>query len=223
MNYTCPKCGKKMDLSTEVLINSEYKVVCPQCLCQLHIVGDYAYIPNESLDLDSTVEPSRTINCPHCGHEASTGAHFCPNCGKSFDNPSSTNAVDIAPEDVTVLPPPLPGSDPLFNDVVKFLGGCRSITPMMLRDHFKITDQRANDIIRQLEEAGIIGPYNHGGPRQILIPHTGLYDNYRPIMPGSPMRVPNNNQRQPRRGSIGCFTWFLIIAMMIFLTRACAG
>ncbi len=32
MNYTCPKCGKKMDLSTEVLINSDYKVVCPQCL-----------------------------------------------------------------------------------------------------------------------------------------------------------------------------------------------
>ena len=42
MNYTCPKCGKKMDLSTEVLINSEYKVICPQCLSELHIVGDYA-------------------------------------------------------------------------------------------------------------------------------------------------------------------------------------
>ena len=223
MNYTCPKCGKKMDLSTEVLINSEYKVVCPQCLCQLHIVGDYAYIPNESLDLDSSIEPSRTINCPQCGHEASTSAHFCPNCGKSFDNPTSTNAVDIAPEDVTVLPPPLPGSDPLFDDVVKFLGGCRSITPMMLRDHFKITDQRANDIIRQLEQAGIIGPYNHGGPRQILIPHTGLYANYQPIMPGSPKQVPNNNQRQPRRGGIGCFTWFLIITFIIILTRACVG
>ena len=147
----------------------------------------------------------------------------CPNCGKSFDSPSPTDAVDIAPEDVTVLPPPLPGSDPLFNDVVKFLAGCRSITPMMLRDHFKITDQRANDIIRQLEEAGIIGPYNHGGPRQILIPHTGLYDHYQPIMPGPTRRVPNNNQPQPRPGRIGCFTWFIIITFIIILTRACTG
>ena len=79
MIYTCPKCGKKMDLSSEVLINSDYKVICPQCLCQLQIIGDYAYIPSDSLDLDTTAEPSRTINCPKCGHEASTGAHFCPN------------------------------------------------------------------------------------------------------------------------------------------------
>ena len=85
MIYTCPKCGKKMDLTTEVLINSDYKVICPQCLCTLQIVGDYAYIPHESLELDTSVEPSRTINCPKCGHEASTGAHFCPNCGASFD------------------------------------------------------------------------------------------------------------------------------------------
>ena len=42
MIYICPKCGKKMDLSTEVLINSDYKVICPQCLCKLQIVGDYA-------------------------------------------------------------------------------------------------------------------------------------------------------------------------------------
>ena len=55
MNYTCPKCGKKMDLSTEVLINSEYKVICPQCLSELHIVGDYAYIPHDSLNLDTSV------------------------------------------------------------------------------------------------------------------------------------------------------------------------
>ena len=70
-----------MDLSTEVLINSEYKVICPQCLSQLQIVGDYAYIPHDSLELDSSVEASHAFNCPKCGHEASTGAHFCPNCG----------------------------------------------------------------------------------------------------------------------------------------------
>ena len=70
-----------MDLSTEVLINSNYKVICPQCLCELQIVGDYAYIPHDSLELDTSVEPSHTINCPKCGHEANSNAHFCPNCG----------------------------------------------------------------------------------------------------------------------------------------------
>lgn len=220
MKYTCPKCDKKMDLSSEVLINSNYRAVCPQCLSQLLIVGDYAYIPNDTLELDMDVEPSRTINCPVCGHEASTGAHFCPNCGSSFDaEPVET----LTPEEVTVLPPPMPGRDPLFNDAVRFLANCRAITPMMLRDHFRITEERSQTLLRELEEAGVVGPYNNGGPRQILIPHLGLYDNNRPVMPGSPMQVPNNGKGQPRRGGIGCFTWFLIITFIIFLTRACAG
>lgn len=34
MIYSCPHCGKKMDLSDEALKNSDYKIVCPQCLCQ---------------------------------------------------------------------------------------------------------------------------------------------------------------------------------------------
>ena len=42
MNYTCPKCGKKMDLSVEALIDSQYKVTCPECRSELQIVGDYA-------------------------------------------------------------------------------------------------------------------------------------------------------------------------------------
>ena len=133
---------------------------CPKCGKKMD---------NGSLDLDtSNAKPSQTINCPNCGHEASTGAHFCPNCGKSFDSPSPTDVVDIAPEDVTVMPPPLPGSDPLYQDALQFLAHCHAITPMMLRDHFRISDERAAELIRQLEEGGAIGPYNNGGPRQIL-------------------------------------------------------
>ena len=222
MIYTCPKCGKKMDLSTEVLINSEYKVICPQCLCELHIVGDYAYIPHDALDLDTTVEPSHTINCPKCGHEANSNAHFCPNCGCSFDSQSSsaTTAVDIAPEDVTVLPPPVPNSDPLYNEAVHYLMSCVSITPMMLRDRFHISDERAAELIRQLEAGGVIGPYNNGGPRQILIPHRNLYD-YTP--PQQPMQGSNPRQSGPQPRRIGCFTWILFIMLFIYLMKACGG
>lgn len=220
MIYTCPKCDKKMDLSTEVLINSDYKVICPQCLSRLQIVGDFAYIPDEDLELDTTVEPSRAITCPKCGHEASTGAHFCPNCGTSFDSPgpsASSLTVDDA-EAATVLPPPLPNSDPLYNDAVQFLMTCISITPMMLRDHFQISDERAAELIRQLEAGGIIGPYNNGGPRQILIPHRGLYD-----YPQTHNQTPDQRATLPRGRSHrpGCLTWLALFMFFIILLKAC--
>ena len=218
MIYTCPKCGKKMDLSTEVLINSDYKVICPQCLCQLQIIGDYAYIPHESLELDTTIEPSRTINCPKCGHEASTGAHFCPNCGASFESSAPSTPINTGVEDVTILPPPLPDCDPLYQDAVQFLTSCTSITPMMLRDHFNISNERAAELIRQLEAGHVIGPYNNGGPRQILIPHRGLYD--APQMPGG---NPGNGQSMPRHRGMGCWTWVILFAIFAFLIKACTG
>ena len=221
MIYTCPKCGKKMDLSTEVLINSEYQVICPQCLCQLQIVGDYAYIPNDSLQLDSTVEASHTINCPKCGHEANSNAHFCPNCGTSFDASPSTTAVDIAPEDVTVIPPPVPNQDPLYNEAIQFLRGCSAITPMMLRDRFHISDERAAELIRMLEAGGIIGPYNNGGPRQILIPHKGLYEYIPPQQTTRQGNGTPNNTPQPRR--IGCWTWLLFFLIFMYIMKACGG
>ena len=222
MNYTCPKCGKKMDLSTEVLINSNYKVICPQCLCELQIVGDYAYIPHDSLDLDTSVKPSRTITCPKCGHEANSNAHFCPNCGASFDTAPTppTTAVDTAPEDVTVLPPPLPDSDPLYNDAIQFLMTCTAITPMMLRDHFHISNERAAELIRQLEAGGAIGPYNNGGPRQILIPHRSIYS-YTTPQTDSRGNGPVRPGPQPRRMS--CLTMVLIFMFFMFLIKACGG
>ena len=228
MNYTCPKCGKKMDLSVEALIDSQYKVTCPECRSELQIVGDYAYIPNESLELDATVEPSQTINCPKCGREMSSNAHFCPNCGFSADSAAPTPPSEAGGAVVDGLtptaPPPPPGADPLFNEVVEYLKGCPSITPMMLRDRFHLTDDRAAELIRQLEAAGIIGPYNHGGPRQILIPHQDLMmRNPRGVVNPGDSTAQGQQQGMPRRGGIGCVTLFVIIALIIMTAKACAG
>ncbi len=206
-----------MDLSTEVLINSEYKVICPQCLCQLQIVGDYAYIPHDELNLDTSVEPSRTINCPHCGHEASTGVHLCPVCGGSLDAPAT---VDTTIEDATVIPPPIPDSDPLYNDAVQFLMTCTAITPMMLRDHFHISDERAAELLRQLEAGGVVGPYNNGGPRQILIPHRQMYfSNPRQINDLGQEQNPMDSRPQPRR--MGCVSWMFMTFLLVLLLKAC--
>ena len=34
MRWTCPKCGKKLDISNERLIANDGVIVCPQCLMQ---------------------------------------------------------------------------------------------------------------------------------------------------------------------------------------------
>lgn len=36
MRWTCPKCGKKLDVSNEQLIANDGLIVCPQCLLQAH-------------------------------------------------------------------------------------------------------------------------------------------------------------------------------------------
>ena len=54
MIFVCPKCGKKIELSVEALIASEYHAVCPQCLTRLQIVGDTAIIP---VDIPAVPKP----------------------------------------------------------------------------------------------------------------------------------------------------------------------
>ncbi len=36
MRWTCPKCGKKLEISNEQLIANDGVIVCPQCLLQAH-------------------------------------------------------------------------------------------------------------------------------------------------------------------------------------------
>ncbi len=36
MRWTCPKCGKKLEVSNEQLIANDGLIVCPQCLLQAH-------------------------------------------------------------------------------------------------------------------------------------------------------------------------------------------
>ena len=36
MRWTCPKCGKRLEVSNEQLIANDGVIVCPQCLLQAH-------------------------------------------------------------------------------------------------------------------------------------------------------------------------------------------
>ncbi|MBO4871159.1 MAG: hypothetical protein J5565_04160 [Muribaculaceae bacterium] len=207
MKYTCPQCGKSIDISTDALIASEYFIVCPQCLTKLQIVGDYAYVPLEDGSLD--LQP---------------------------DEPKPVETVEVLPPPITAEQPlpqaqPQPvGFDPLFGDAVRFLGECTAITPMMLRDRFNITLERAQALLMQLEQAGIVGPYNGGGPRQILIPHNMGVPN--PYIVGTPVPNQAGQDQAPTNTPdnktytftcSSCLSLFLVATLVLIFIRACSG
>ena len=55
MRWTCPKCGKKLDISNEQLIANDGVIVCPQCLLQAH-----QPIPKARVTARDDMERSRT-------------------------------------------------------------------------------------------------------------------------------------------------------------------
>lgn len=212
MKYTCPKCGKHIEVSTESLISSEYKIVCPQCLAQLEIVGDYAYIPPEdgSLLLDHSPEPEA-------------------------DNDVLT-PVEVMPPEVP-QPPVLPThlgakGDPLYGEAVKYVSTCMAITPMMLRDYFNISPERAQELIREMEANGVIGPYNNGGPRQILIPHQSGMTYVPPQQSYDPQQLQQQvdlRQQQRAQGGVkrsngcaNCLLWVVVISLVIYILKTCS-
>ena len=187
MKYSCPKCGKSFDVTVERLIECEYRLECPSCHAPLQIVGDYAYIPLDDGSLDLT---------PHVEIET---------------------AEPVAEGTSAITPPPFEGNvetDPLFNEAVAFLRQCNAITPMMLRDRFDIPLERAQQIILQLEQAGIVGPYNGGGPRSILIDHnTNLHTPISPPQYSDGNQGDGNQQNNGGKGvtigCTGCLPWLL--------------
>lgn len=208
MKYTCPKCGKHIELSVDALIAAEYKTVCPQCLTRLEIVGDYAYVPLEDGSLELRREPEPSVA-------------------------PTTEVIETAEViDSGTPPPPLPSQlggedrDPLFDEAVRYLGQCSAITPIMLRDYFNIPIKRAQDLIAQLEQAGCIGPYRGGAPRKILIDHReGLPNPYNYGQQFDPAQAQQTGplNQQPQEGKmvkincLGCLFWSLLFALLIFM------
>ena len=187
MKYACPKCGKKIEITTEHLIECQYRTVCPQCLTALQIVGDYAYVP-----------------------------------------------LDDGSLDLTPVPPPFKGKpvavqsrDPLFDQAVEYLHHCNAITPMMLRDRFAIPLERAQQLLLELEQAGIVGPYNGGGPRSILIPHNTNLPGYGQLQQSVGPNGATDGQQEQSQGKYytigcsGCWIWLLFMLLFFVLMRSC--
>lgn len=103
MRWTCPKCGKKLDVSNEQLIANDGVIVCPQCLLQAHQPIPKARITertaepeptprrksSETIDFDTPPEYKPSTPPPHKPRmkQASTSYRYT---GMSGSNSSSS-------------------------------------------------------------------------------------------------------------------------------------
>lgn len=103
MRWTCPKCGKKLDVSNEQLIANDGVIVCPQCLLQAHQPIPKARITertaepepaprrksSETIDFDTPPEYKPSTPPPHKPRmkQASTSYRYT---GMSGNNSSSS-------------------------------------------------------------------------------------------------------------------------------------
>ncbi len=113
--------------------------------------------------------------CPECGHEVSTNAAACPNCGRP------THAPPIAERNVVIAPPPREGFPP-WAIVPIVLGGLLLlfIGYMVLRSD----DNSANSNLRVNVNTGRIDPPSSRETRTTSIPST---ETQAPSMPAQSM------------------------------------
>ena len=204
MIFKCPKCGQEIELSQELLEATGYQAVCPQCASPLKIEGEFAYIPLAEQPTDD-VEPDE------------------------LQQAQPVEAVEIADDET---PPPfhgdVAGKHPLFDDAVNYIKSCNAISVPRLKDYFGITQEEAAELMRQLEENGIVGPYQGGAPRKILIEHnTGLpsafesrrtfeQDKQLDFMRREMERLQQGSHPQVKTYGCSCFS-VLLIAMAVYL------
>lgn len=203
MKYKCPKCGEELELTQEQLEATGYQAVCPKCISPLKIEGEFAYIPLE--------EPAMDV------------------ADEELQQAQPVEAVEIDDDET---PPPFHGDvankHPLYDDAVAYIKTCNAISVPRLKDYFGIIQEEAAELMRQLEENGIVGPYQGGAPRKILIEHnTGLpsalegrrtyeQDKQMDFLRREMERLRQGENPQVKTYGCSCFS-VLLIAMAIYL------
>ena len=104
----CPRCGKRVAVSSEELSLHDGVVVCPQCLAVFDENGvRETPQPGRVRVAQSQPQPQATAvdevtYCRHCGKPLVSDANFCPYCGKRVRGvepvPSDEPMVDLQPE-----------------------------------------------------------------------------------------------------------------------------
>ncbi len=133
------------------------RITCPKC-------GHITEISSDEL-----AALSNKVVCPRCMSTLKVDGDYAyiPTAEQSFEH--DPEPVDETPQsDSWVAGPGL--EDPLLKDAIEYVEMCNAVSVEMLQRYLDVDYTRAADIMRRLEERGIVGPPT-GGPRQILIPH----------------------------------------------------
>ena len=80
---------------------------------------------------------------------------------KDFEKRPLDTGIDLRDPEVAAL----------YDDAVRYVSTCNALSLVMLQQYFDIPADRAARLMQALEEQGVVGPYNGGAPRRILIPH----------------------------------------------------
>lgn len=204
--YTCPKCGYQNEIEEDALQAMGHSIVCPGCQSVLKIDGDYAYIPLVDDDKPQATQPEKGIT--------PTPPPF------TIEEPPVTtpSIAEITGAD----------HDPIYDDVIDYVRTCNAISVPMIAQYFNISIERAAHIMQELEKNGVVGPYNGGGPREILIDHsntlpTGLKRNFEDdqVRKAIIEKIKAENGGElPKVRTFGCSCTTLIIILFAILILA---
>ena len=85
--------------------------------------------------------------CSNCGNELKKTYKFCPKCGKKVE---------------------VENSDNLYDSIKNFVIENNKVSVSLIEKEFKISKNKANEIIMKLESAGVVSPLK-GRKREVLI------------------------------------------------------
>ena len=177
--------------------------------------------------------------CPKCGKpleysiEELAAAQYkvaCGQCGSTLEivgdyayMAMSDGSLHLADDDPEQPADDCFARDPLYDAAVDYVITCNAITPVMLAHYFDIPIERAQEIMRQLEENGVVGPENGGAPRTILIPHNtnlpgGFLDKYDPDAPSAPPEFTKGMKTHScSLNCSGCLMILVLVALAVAL------
>ena len=142
-------------------------IECPKC-------GFITTISQQELE-----KVDRVITCPHCMSTLKVvdGIAYIPTAQAPLEE--LERKPELPPqfkgEEYYEMQGKLDGLDPLYAAAVNYIKTCNAITLPMLQRHFNIEPERAEALMQQLEDNGVVAPFDGMHPRKILIDHnTGL-------------------------------------------------
>ena len=99
------------------------------------------------------------MKCAVCGTESN--GRFCHRCGASLSTVSVFSDEDDAQTRESVL----------YTDAVQCVCAAGYATTSLLQRSLKVRYETAARLMDQMEQNGVIGPYQGNQPREVLIPH----------------------------------------------------